>query len=83
MVQVSNIKIRLVTIQDVADFVSCVSNYPHDVTLSSSKYIVNGKSNMGIFSLDLSKPIEMMFQGTREQVDGLLLKVEAFKDIAA
>ena len=32
---------------------------PYDIELLSGKYIVNAKSIMGIFSLDLSKPIKV------------------------
>ena len=32
----------------------------YDVDLCSGKYIVNGKSIMGVFSLDLTKPIKMV-----------------------
>ncbi len=51
--------IRLSTIQDVRDFVNIVSAAATDVDLSSGRYVVDAKSIMGIFSLDLLKPITL------------------------
>ncbi len=49
--------IMLATINDVKSFVSEVSICDYDVDLLSGRYAVDAKSIMGIFSLDLSKPI--------------------------
>ena len=42
----------------VRDFVNAISPFDTEVNLISGKYVVNAKSVMAIFSLDLSKPIE-------------------------
>ena len=52
-------KIMLKTINDVKAFVNAVTKYNFDVDLLSGRYAVDAKSIMGIFSLDLSKEIEM------------------------
>ncbi|MFR0880625.1 MAG: HPr family phosphocarrier protein [Oscillospiraceae bacterium] len=52
-------KISLGAINDVKDFVNMVMKYDFDVDLVSGRYAVDAKSIMGIFSLDLSKPIEL------------------------
>ena len=52
-------KISLGAINDVKDFVNMVMKYDFDVDLVSGSYAVDAKSIMGIFSLDLSKPIEL------------------------
>lgn len=49
----------LKTINDVKAFVNAVTKYNFDVDLLSGRYAVDAKSIMGIFSLDLSKEIEM------------------------
>ena len=49
--------IMLGSINDVKNFVNIVSKYDFDVDLTSGRYVVDAKSIMGIFSLDLSKPI--------------------------
>lgn len=51
--------IMLKSINEVKDFVNLVNRYDFDVDLSSGRYIVDAKSIMGIFSLDLSKPIRV------------------------
>ena len=51
--------IALKSINDVKDFVNTVNKYDFDVDLTSGRYVVDAKSIMGIFSLDLSKPIKV------------------------
>ncbi len=51
--------IMLATINDVKNFVSEVTQCDYDVDLLSGRYAVDAKSIMGIFSLDLSKKIEL------------------------
>jgi Phosphotransferase system, HPr-related proteins len=51
--------IMLKSINDVKDFVNIVNRYNFDVDLTSGRYVVDAKSIMGIFSLDLSKPIRV------------------------
>ena len=53
------LNILLKSINDVKDFVNIVSKYSYDVDLTSGRYVVDAKSIMGIFSLDLSKPIKV------------------------
>lgn len=53
------VMISLKSIDDVKSFVSEVSKVSYDVDLSSGRYVVDAKSIMGIFSLDLSKPIKV------------------------
>lgn len=53
------IKIMLDSIAAVKKFVGVVSMYDFDVDLSSGRYAVDAKSIMGIFSLDLSNPIQL------------------------
>ena len=49
--------ILLDNMEKVKEFVSIALTKPYDVDLISGKYVINGKSIMGIFSLDLTKPI--------------------------
>ncbi len=51
--------VTLGSINDVKNFVNIVSRYDYDIDLSSGRYVVDAKSIMGIFSLDLSKPIKV------------------------
>ena len=51
--------ILLRSIDDVKQFVNIVNKYNFDVDLTSGRYVVDAKSIMGIFSLDLSKSIRV------------------------
>ena len=53
------VNIRLSTIADVRDFVNVVAKTEIDIDLASGRYLVDGKSIMGIFSLDLLSPIAL------------------------
>lgn len=53
------IKVSLFSNTDVKDFVNIVSKYDFDIDLVSGRYVVDAKSIMGIFSLDLTKPIQV------------------------
>jgi len=54
--------ILLKSINDVKDFVNISNRYDFDVDLTSGRYVVDAKSIMGIFSLDLSKSIKVEAQ---------------------
>lgn len=68
--------ILLKSITDVKDFVNIVSKYDYDVDLSSGRYVVDAKSIMGIFSLDLSKPIKVQVYG--DDADKFIEEVKNF-----
>ena len=69
--------IRLSTISQVRDFVDTVSKYDGDIDLESGRYVVDGKSIMGIFSLDLLSPIKVIAH--TDDVDKLFADLEKFK----
>lgn len=52
-----SIKISLEMAQRVKEFVSITQNYSCEILLKSGKYVVDAKSILGIFSLDLSLPV--------------------------
>lgn len=53
------VKISLNSIDKVKAFVNDVTKFDTDFDLVSGRYVIDAKSIMGIFSLDLSKPIEL------------------------
>lgn len=67
----------LSSINDVKDFVNIVSKYDFDVDLTSGRYVVDAKSIMGIFSLDLSKPIDLNIHAETESSINEILTVLA------
>ena len=68
--------ILLNTIVAVKDFVNTVARYDFDVDLVSGRYHIDGKSIMGIFSLDLSKAIKMEIHS--ENCEEFLKEVSRF-----
>ena len=69
-------EIKLRSINDVKEFVRIVNMYDHDIDLISGRYIVDAKSIMGIFSLDLSLPIRVeVHEGDTE---GLMKELKSF-----
>ena len=68
--------ILLQSIEDVKEFNRIVAVYDGDVDLVSGRYVIDAKSIMGIFSLDLSKPINIQVHG--ENLGTLLESLKAF-----
>lgn len=55
-----DIYVKLVTIADIQEFVGAVNSINGEIDLISGRYTVDGKSIMGIFSLDLRNPIKVV-----------------------
>ncbi len=51
--------VRLDTVERIKAFVNEVNQCPFEIDLMSGRYVINAKSIMGIFSLDISRPLEM------------------------
>ncbi len=51
--------LTLSSVNDVKNFVDAASGCPCDVDVIAGRYLVNGKSIMGLFSIDLSQPVEV------------------------
>ncbi len=57
--KMTTVKISLNSIDKVKSFVNDVTRFDCDFDLISGRYIIDAKSIMGIFSLDLSRPIDL------------------------
>lgn len=66
-----SVKISLNSIDKVKAFVNEVTKFDSDFDLVSGRYVIDAKSIMGIFSLDLSKPIELNIHDDKA-VDAIL-----------
>ena len=71
-----SVKILLSMAESVKKFVGIVSKYPYDIDLRSGRFVIDAKSLLGIFSLDLSKPINIQVHG--ENPDALLESLNSF-----
>ena len=68
--------IKLSTIEDIRKFVEIVTRQDFDIDLSSGRYVVDAKSIMGIFSLDLMDKI--LVTAHTDNVDALKAELAAY-----
>ena len=66
------VSISLNSIDKVKAFVNDISKYDYDFDLVSGRYVIDAKSIMGIFSLDLSKPINLNVHAEGSNLDEVL-----------
>jgi len=59
--------VDLNSIDKVKSFARVMSQIEDNIDLVSGRYIVDAKSLLGIFSLDLSKPIKLEFNGSKNE----------------
>lgn len=71
-----SIPIKLSFAEEVKAFVNVVSRYPYEMDLRAGRHVVDAKSILGIFSLDLSKPISLEVYA--EDCDDLLGDLKPF-----
>ena len=62
--------VALSSIDDVKHFVDAASRCPCEVDVLSGRYVINAKSIMGLFSLDLSQPVQVEVHGTARRLPG-------------
>ena len=65
------LQISLHSIDKVKSFVNDITRFENDFDLVSGRYVIDAKSIMGIFSLDLSKPIDLNIHA-EENIDVIL-----------
>lgn len=71
------VKISLNSIDKVKAFVNEVTKYDAEFDLVSGRYVIDAKSIMGIFSLDLSKPIDLSIH-SESNIEEILAKLSEF-----
>ena len=54
------VTISLTQVNQVQKFVNVVSKVPYDVDMVSGRYTINAKSLLGIYSLDLNRPLQVV-----------------------
>ena len=77
-----SVKISLEMAQKVKEFVSITQDCPYEILLKSGKYVVDAKSILGIFSLDLSQPIRWKSMPTNARIFWKSLKNSPRKSFA-
>ena len=71
------VHISLNSIDKVKAFVNEITKFDNDFDLVSGRYVIDAKSIMGIFSLDLSKPIDLNIHA-EDNVDAVLDIIKAY-----
>ena len=71
------VQISLNSIDKVKSFVNDITKYDNDFDLVSGRYVIDAKSIMGIFSLDLSKPIDLNIHAD-SNLDELLATLDQY-----
>ena len=72
------VKISLNSIDKVKSFVNDISKFDFDFDLVSGRYVIDAKYIMGIFSLDLSKPIELNIHSEGEALEAVMKVLQPY-----
>ncbi len=72
-----SVNISLNSVDKVKSFVTIIGKQEGDFDLTSGRYVIDAKSIMGIFSLDLAKPIQLDIHDD-ENADEILKQLEDF-----
>lgn len=76
------VDIKLSLAENVKTFVNVVNHHAFDMDLRSGRHVVDAKSILGIFSLDLSRPITLEIDDEKNrdeaQLEALLRDIETF-----
>ena len=71
-----SVMIKLSLVENVNNFVNIVTRYPFEMDLRAGRHVVDAKSILGIFSLDLSKPITLEIYS--DECEALLEDIKPF-----
>ena len=72
------VDISLNSIDKVKNFVNLINRFDYDFDLVSGRYVIDANSIMGIFSLDLSKPIALNIYADDKDIAEILTALEPY-----
>ena len=72
------VDISLNSIEKVKTFVNLINRFDYDFDLVSGRYVIDAKSIMGIFSLDLSKPITLNIHADDANVEEVMSQLAPY-----
>ena len=72
------VKVDLSDVNKVKDFVKKTGKLDCDVDLTSDRYTVDGKSIMGIFSLNLTEPVECLIYSEGPMLDQAIESIQDY-----
>jgi len=70
--------VSLNSIDKVKSFVNDITKFDSDFDLVSGRYVIDAKSIMGIFSLDISKPIELNIHADDKDLADILAAIKPY-----
>ena len=68
--------IDLSNLTEIPKFVQAATKLVTKVQLQSETYIANAKSLLGVYSLDLSKPVKLIYDENDELIDVFLSDIK-------
>lgn len=73
------VQISLKSIEDVKQFVQTITMFDGEFELISGKYVVDAKSILGLFSVDLSKPVTLRIEVTDSTLEDVLNAISQYR----
>lgn len=70
------LKIKLNIINDIKEFLATATKIDEDVDLIKGRYIIDAKSTMGLFTVDLSEPVKIVIHSDNKDLLELFRKWE-------
>lgn len=67
-----DIMVLIDTMDKVKDFVRTTSQFDAELDLISGRYVIDAKSILGLFSLDLTSPVRLRIEGDSSEIDSVL-----------
>lgn len=75
-------KIKLALAEDIKKFVNEARTFTSDINVRSGNYIVDGKSILGLFSINTSNPIEIeLVSSDLEEIEKFNVMISKFKEV--
>jgi len=74
----TTVRVLLDKVDHVKNFVNTTARCEADIDLVVGRYIIDAKSIMGIFSVDLTKPVELQIHADGETADEILEQLREY-----
>lgn len=75
---IEGLMISINTIERAKEICRISTEQPFDIDISSGRYTIDAKSIMGIFSLDLSKKLEVHIHADKDEAEGFIKELDKF-----
>lgn len=70
------VRVKLGTIDNVKEFNNAATSQSFDIDIVSGRYVIDAKSIMGIFSIDLTKVLEVNIHAGKEEAEDFLKAID-------